>query len=232
MTYKKPLAALVALSLTSSVALADALGLHIGAGHWQNEPEGTLYDISLNDLNYKQSDNRFFYAAFEHPVPLLPNIRVQYNELSHKGSGAANNIPLSSRTDVSYTDAIGYYELLDNWISLDLGIGLRRYEGDSTVATGDTTLYKDNVDSYLPTIYGDANFDLPFTGFSVGGRFQGGSYDDTEFTEYSARVSYMIDSIPSVGAELGYKKQNLSRVKGLDLDAEYTGPYIAIKGHF
>lgn len=232
MTYKTPLAALFALSLTSSVTLADALGLHIGAGQWQNDPDGTLFDYSLDDLNYKESNNRFFYAAFEHPVPLLPNIRIQYNELSHKGSGVSANIPLSSSTDVSYTDAIGYYELLDNWISIDLGLGVRRYDGDSTVVAGGSAVYQDDVDTYLPTIYGDANFDLPLTGLSVGAKFQGGSYDDTEFTEYSARVSYMTDSFPSIGAELGYKKKNLSRIKGLDLDAEYTGPYIAIKGHF
>ncbi|MBB3168078.1 TIGR04219 family outer membrane beta-barrel protein [Simiduia aestuariiviva] len=236
MHYPKNLAALLALSLTSTPALADALGLHLGIGQWLNDPEGKNFNYTLNDLNHKQSTNAFYYAAFEHPVPLLPNVRIQYTNLDHKGNTEFPSIDggvlVSSHTQLSQTDAIGYYELLDNWISLDVGVGVRRYTGRSRIVIDDVNTNSESADTYLPTLYGDANFDLPFTGFSVGASVLGGSFNSSEFTEFSARVSYMLDNIPSVGGELGFKKSNISRINGLDLDGDYSGPYLTLKAHF
>ncbi|BFM11348.1 TIGR04219 family outer membrane beta-barrel protein [Simiduia litorea] len=232
MTYAKSLTAALFLSLSAGTSLADTAAIHMGFGLWQADPEGSLYGYSLDELNYKKSDNNFFYAAIEHPIPLLPNIRIQYNELETKGSSAILTVPATSRTKLNHTDAVAYYELLDNWISFDLGLGVRRYDGGSELVLGGTQINESEADAYLPTIYADANFDLPFTGLSVGGNFQGGSFDDTEFTEYSLRLSYMYDAIPDVGAELGYKRHNLSRLNDLDIDADFAGPYLSLKLSF
>jgi outer membrane protein len=236
MKYMHQLSALLVLSLGSTASLADTLGLHLGLGFWHSDPDGSLYDQRQDDLNLKSADNHYFYAAFEHPVPLLPNILVHYSDLSHKGhteyASINGPIPVNSRTDLSTLDAVGYYELLDNWISIDLGVGLRRYSGNAKIVVDGVSSNRNSVDNYLPTLYLDGNVDLPFTGLSAGARFQGGSYDNTEFTEYSARLSYMLDSLPSVGAELGYKKHKLSRLNDADIDAEYTGPFLTLKVHF
>lgn len=229
MTYAKSIAAALLLGLGANFASADSNTLQMGVGMWQADPDGDLYGYSLNELNYGKSENSFFYAAIEHPVPLLPNIRMQYNELETKGGATLGSVRASSTTKLNHTDLVAYYEILDNWISFDLGLGLRRYDGASEVVLGGSLISEDDFDSYTPTLYVDAAFDLPFTGFSVGGNFQGGSFDDTEFTEFSVRVTYMYDAIPDVGVELGYKEHSLSRVKGLDIDADFTGPYLALK---
>ena len=230
MTQIKSLTTALMLSLGASTAMADMASIHMGFGLWQANPAGELYGFSMDvDLNYKTSDNRFFYAAIEHPIPLLPNIRIQHNELETKGSGMISTVPATSRTKLTHTDAVAYYELLDNWISFDLGLGVRRYDGASELILGGSQYSENEVDTYTPNIYADANFDLPFTGFSVGGNFQGGSFDETEFTEFSLRASYMYDAIPDIGAELGYKRHNLSRLNGLDIDADFEGPYLSLK---
>lgn len=233
MIHAKNLSAALLLGLASSVALADTAAIHLGLGHWHADADGSLYGNDLDDLNYKTSDNRHFFVAIEHPVPLLPNVRLQYNELEHKGKTQLGNVAITSKTTLNYADAIGYYELLDNWISFDLGAGVRHYDGESVVIpNGNPAIVDKNVDTYLPIIYADANFDLPLTGLSLGGNFQGGSFDSTEFTEYSARISYMIDAVVDFGAELGYKQQNLKRINGLDYDTDYAGPYLTLKATF
>jgi hypothetical protein len=73
------LAMLLTPVITPITAFADFVSLSIGAGSWQAEPEGNIgrTDIDLSStLNLKQQTNQFAYIALEHPVPLLPNIRL------------------------------------------------------------------------------------------------------------------------------------------------------------
>lgn len=231
MTASKFLAAL-ALAGLSSISLADTAGIHLGLGQWQTDFSGSLAGISDNDLNFKQANNGAMYLAVEHPIPLLPNVRLSYQVLEQKGSTNLQTVVAQPKIDISYTDAVFYYELLDNWISFDLGLGLRYYDGTSTLVAGGVQVEDIKVDVYLPTLYADANFDLPLTGLAVGANFNGGSLNDTEYTEMSARVSYMFDSVVDFGAELGYKQKNLTRIKGLDLDGDFSGPYFMLKAHF
>ena len=70
----------LALSVFSSNASADALGIYIGGGVWDHDPMGTfgtvgddVIDMESN-LKYTGEKDSYIYAAFEHPVPVVPNI--------------------------------------------------------------------------------------------------------------------------------------------------------------
>ena len=71
---------IVAITLSPLTAAADIVGLTIGGGSWQASPEGSIgrSDIDLEStLNLDEQNNQFIFIALEHPVPLLPNIRVR-----------------------------------------------------------------------------------------------------------------------------------------------------------
>lgn len=234
MTASRFISAVTLCALGCTSALADTAGIHMGLGQWQSDISGNLGGLSTDAQNFKKANNSNMYLAVEHPIPLLPNVRLSYQVLEQKGGfyPQGGSVLFQPKIDISHTDATFYYELLDNWISFDMGLGIRRYDGTSTLAAGGQQIQDKKVDVYLPTVYADANFDLPFTGLSVGANLTAGSMNDTEFSELSARVSYMFEGVADFGGELGYKQKDLTRIRGLDLDGDFSGPYITLKAHF
>jgi hypothetical protein len=74
----------VVITLVPITAVADFIGLYVGGGSWQASPEGSIgrTDINLQStLNLDEQNNQFVFVALEHPVPLLPNIRLQHSEM-------------------------------------------------------------------------------------------------------------------------------------------------------
>jgi len=75
--------------LTPSVfATADIVGFSAGLGIWQSTPDGALGTTSIsldNDLNLQEENANYAFVALEHPVPLLPNIRISYTDLRWMG---------------------------------------------------------------------------------------------------------------------------------------------------
>ena len=130
----------LAITLSPITAVADIVGLYIGGGSWQASPEGNIgrSDIDLEStLNLDEENNQFVFIALEHPIPLLPNIRLQQTEMDWAGSALVtagtdlNGNPFVSdeevdvSLDLTHTDATFYYEILDNVVDLDLGITAR-----------------------------------------------------------------------------------------------------------
>ena len=161
---------ILALSVLSTNVNADALGLYVGGGVWDHDASGTFGVLgeSINvesDLNFSGENDTYFYAAFEHFVPLVPNIRIEAASMGHSGSAASvvfNGVTLSGDSAISLdtADAIIYYRILDNWVNFDLGINVRKLDGDFTVDT--ETL---SISETIPMLYIAAQFDLPFSGF-------------------------------------------------------------------
>jgi outer membrane protein len=244
-----PLAIISALSVCSSIQLAQAdtlFGIHAGAGVWQTSYSGEAGDPALTtqELGVGENNNNFYYLAIEHPIPLLPNIKLQQNNLSSRqtatiersfnlgGTDFAVNEDVTTDFDLGYTDASLYYEILDNWLNLDLGVTLRQYSG---YMQAESSSEKDQVDLDIkaPLVYAKFQFDLPFSGFSAG--FEGNymSYNKNTLADYSAKVSYMFDSVMDLGLELGYKQTSImvdeDDTKG---DLQLKGPYAAAIFHF
>ncbi|MGH1373518.1 MAG: TIGR04219 family outer membrane beta-barrel protein [Cellvibrionaceae bacterium] len=216
----------------ASVSQADAIGLYAGAGIWQGEADNRVdvSALSADDISLGDDNSSFAYIALEHPIPLIPNFRIQQVNFD-LGSNGAVDIDL----DMTHQDAIAYYEILDNWVNLDLGISARRYDGSASVSNG-TTLVKLNVDGVLPMIYAKAQFDLPFSGWSIGGDINATDFSGDQITDTSVRIAYESDIIPlfGLGAELGYRHMSmeLDDLRYLDTDLTVTGPYAAITLHF
>lgn len=236
----------LALACGQHAAADTVFGIYAGAGSWQSEYSGEAGDpaVTAQDLGMKDTSNTYYYIAIEHPVPFLPNIKVQQNDITNEQTSNIEKsfsvgdiiFPAGSNVktdfDLSYTDATLYYEALDNWLNLDLGVTLRKYSGFLKAESMQFTDEID-VDIAVPLIYGKFQFDLPLTGFSAG--FEGNivSYDGNNLTDYSAKVSYMFDSALDLGLEVGYRAMKIDiNEDEVATNLDIKGPYAAAVFHF
>jgi outer membrane protein len=244
----KKLTLLAALALTAApLTHADTvLGVYAGVGSWDAGFDGRAGDpsISLKDLGVEDQKNRYYYIALEHPIPLIPNIKLERTNISAEqtavisetfvidGTSFTANDTVSSEFDLTHTDATLYYEVLDNWLNLDVGITARKFDG-FVYAKSSTEMEKVDLDLTLPMLYGKFQFDLPFSGLSAGVDVKYVKYSGDKLTDYTAKVSYLFDSVLDLGIEAGYRKMSLT-VDEDDLQArvELTGPYAALIAHF
>lgn len=243
------LAAAIAATAASFANADTVLGVYAGYGSWDSSYDGKAGDpsITLKDLGVKDHKNKFYYIALEHPIPILPNIRLAHTDISTTqtatisrtftidGTTYLANDRVNSEFDLTHTDATLYYEILDNWVNLDLGLTARQFDGfvyaaSTTVPSRNT---KEKVDQTLPMIYGKAQFDLPFSGLSVGVEGNYVSYSGDKVTDYTAKISYLFDSVLDIGLEAGYRKLSLT-IDEDDLQAKVNikGPYAAVIAHF
>jgi len=243
-------AAVLLGSLTGQVATADTIfGVYAGGGSWLADHNGDAQS-GVNELDFDDdlglnTDSNFFaYVAVEHPVPFLPNIRVQHTDISQSasndltrsvefnGENFSANTPISSRLDLAITDAVFYYEVLDNVVSLDLGIAARYVDGlvDVTSLTDSANAQFEGV---LPMLYANARFDLPFTGAWVGARAQGLTYQGESLVDAEAQIGW--ESRLGLGFEVGYRvlRLDIDELDELD-DAQIniSGPFAALNYHF
>lgn len=245
----KKLTLAAALALVSPIAAADTiLGVYAGAGQWQADYSGNAGDpsIDVTTLGLNESDNNFYYIALEHPVPVIPNIKLQMVDISSQQveqidqTFVIDGVPFTAGTtvasdfDLSHIDMVLYYEILDNWLNLDVGLNVRKFDGyvaAENEANSANSVSAD-LDEAIPMLYAKAQFNLPFSGFSAGVEGSGVSYDGNRLTDYTARVHYMFDSVLDLGVEVGYRTMSLKIDEDVTADVELKGPYAAVLFHF
>ena len=242
-------AAVLLLGFNTFVHADTLFGIYAGAGTWQQDYSGDvnsgLTDVSIeNDLGLEDENNNVLYVAIEHGVPVLPNIRAQYFNVDVEGDSVlSRNIEFNGQTfnlsdavgtrvELSQSDAVLYYELLDNVVSLDLGLAVSWLEGEIEVRSTTDTARAD-FDEILPMLYAKARVDLPFTGLWAGLEAQGVSYDGNSLTEFTAQLGWESDI--GLGIEAGWRTLELE-LEDFDQVANATlevdGPYAALNFHF
>jgi len=218
-------------------------------GVWKTETDGTLgvtEPIDADDLGLVDDDATWYYLAVEHPVPLIPNIRVSSTPLKASGSGTLSadftfddvtfpaDTVVASDIDLSHVDYTLYYEILDNYVSLDLGLTARNFDGSASMEAEAIT-DSITVDEVVPMLYSRVQVDLPLTGFYVGGTINYAGMNDNSLEDLEVRVGYMAGILPAeVGVEVGYRSLslNLEEENEFQSDISFDGTYAAIVFHF
>jgi outer membrane protein len=244
--------AIAALAVQFSVPVhADFVGLNIGATYWAPSLSGSFNstgesDIDLSDdLDIDDPSQSSLVLSLEHPVPVLPNIRYQSIDLDSDGRSAlSGDITFEGETytagetvrstfDLSHDDIVLYYEVLDNWVNLDIGLDLKRFDGEvSMVGSTNTTTSSIEIDETVPLFYLSARFDLPFSGFYIGADISSFSIDDSSADDVTLKLGY--ESGSGLGIEGGVKtfSLELDDADDLDTDIEYDGAYVNGYFHF
>jgi len=244
--------AIAALALQFSIpAHADFVGFSIGAAYWAPSLSGDFNsdgesDIDLSDdLDIDDPSQSSLVLSLEHPVPFLPNIRYQSIDLDSDGRNTLTssirfdgetygaNETVRSTFDLSHDDIVLYYEVMDNWVNLDIGLDLKKFDGEvSMVGSTNTNTSSIEIDETLPLLYLSAKFDLPFSGFYVGADISSFSIDDSSADELTVKLGY--ESGSGLGIEGGVKtfSLDLDDADDLDTDIEYDGAYVNGYFHF
>jgi len=236
----------LAAGLSSMDAQADTIGLFAGISGWNAGARGNVQSgpesIDVEDeLGLGDDFSPMAYVAFEHPAPLLPNLRMQYTELSQSGSGRLSKVfdnvsfsgDVATDLDLTHIDFIAYWRLLDNVFNLDLGIQAKVFDGEVTIrqASGTTVESTTAIDDVVPLIYGGVAVDLPLTGLGVGATVAGMKYDGNQLLDVNARIHY---DIAVMGVELGWRQMSLELddVSDIDADVSISGPYLGVNVQF
>jgi len=234
---------IAAIIAASGVAHAGLLGFNggIGGGIFNNnEPTGVYSDgkVSLDlvdTLNLTPSTSYYAWGYVEHPIPLLPNIRLEMNQDKYNGTkplslsvlGKTFNNDVSTVLDLSSNDLIFYWGVPLTGImstitplvdyDLDFGIGIKQYNGSFSITdqVGAVSVTQDLSEAMLG--YGYLKGRVEAFGAGVEGQVKYASYLDNSFTEYSIKADYVIPVTPiiDVGVELGYKQTDLT----IDVDS-------------
>ncbi|WP_045859276.1 TIGR04219 family outer membrane beta-barrel protein [Teredinibacter purpureus] len=242
-------------SLLSSHTLADTvLGIYAGAGSWDVSLDGSMgiddVPITTDELGLETDKSSFFYVALEHPIPLIPNIRIQRATLKSEGFAVVDreftwdeisfpaSAPTTTLLDFNQTDLTLYYEILDNWVSMDVGITAKILDGQASIESepeGAEPIEEiTELNGGLPMIYGMARFDIPTTGAYVAGMINYISYDNSTISDIEIKAGWMFESALDIGAEFGYRqfKMTLVDFEGANADLTYDGPYFNLALHF
>jgi outer membrane protein len=240
------------LLLCSSAAHADIAGVTIGAAIWNHQPSGDFSysesgvgtEIDLEEtLGLSTEDEAFAWLSVEHPIPLLPNLKLQRTQLTSEGTEVATQsvtfggqtytvgTELDSSLTLNQTDIILYYEILDNVVSLDAGVNIKIIDAEFDVSS-DVVNESESVILYAPMLYLAARVDLPLTGLYLGGSGSLISAQGSSFSDYQFNIGY--ESPIGLGVEGGYRIMSLKigDVSDIDTDFQFDGAYLGLFYHF
>ena len=234
------------LAVTSPLAAnADTLSISAGGGVWNTSPSGTIHNtidpapVDVKEhLFWDDESQGYLFATLEHPVPIIPNVRLMYTKVDQSGSGNTSFIfdgnpysgNVSNEFSIETTDLIAYYEVLDNVVSIDIGLNIRSlnvdYTFSSTAGTGTTT---DSISETIPMLYALVG-GSPIPDLIISGELSYIAYSGSTISDFTAKVAYTTSFF--VGFEAGYRKQKYEfddvsdTDANLDFDGLFAGAYL------
>lgn len=244
---------LIGAILALHLGHADTIGGEISLGIYSHNPSGnasynllslgTSHTQNLEQtFGFTEEQDIFFKGYLEHPLPFLPNFKLGYTTLSTTGT---RNVELFSWGEISLftgniankltldiTDATLYYEILDNWAEVDVGLTFRYISGDMSVTS---KLGSELIDfsTTTPMLYGKVRTNIPTTDFSV--QLEANAIAFTGVNAYDYELSARYTFYMGLGIEAGYKVFHLENdeyTDSLNVNIDFTGPYAAVSWDF
>jgi len=222
---------------------ADEIGIDAKIGTFKQEISGdfkyngdnidTSSDLGLND-----NSDLYISVSFDHPIPLIPNLKIEMskigfskigkikNEIEFAGQKYSKDSLVKETLVLDQTDATLYYRFLDNYFRFYFGINIKNVDGYIQLDN-----QRKDFSETIPMLYSQVAIDFDNLKLIVEG-----SYFHIDSTIYDSRiyVQYEKEIIPFIklGAEVGYRKElfNLEDVSNvntdLNIDGVFAGLYI------
>jgi outer membrane protein len=234
--------ALSAALISPLTSNADTLSFSVGGGAWNESVSGNIQKttdpaaVDVKDNLFWGSESQgYFFATLEHPVPILPNVRLIYTKLDQAGSGNTSFVydgesfsgTVSNDFKIETTDLIAYYEVLDNVVSLDIGLNIRNLKADYTIVNGSSVT--DTFDETVPMLYALVG-GSPWPDLIISGELSYVAYSGSTISDFTAKVAYTTNFF--VGFEAGYRQQKFEFDDVSDTDAKmdfsgiFAGAYL------
>ncbi len=234
------------LGLPLAPAKAEFIGLNIGASQWAPAVTGSFNSGNdgsielVDDLDVDDPSQTSMVLILEHPIRVLPNVKYQGFDLDSSGTSTlSTNIDFNGETftsgnevtsnlDLSHDDIVFYYQLAAKRFDLNLGVDLKRFDGQVSLSGESTTSV--DVEETIPLLYLSARYDLPNSGFFVGANINANFVDlgltDSDAQESTIMMGY--ETTDGLGISGGFKSFSLELddVNTLDTDLEYDGLFL------
>lgn len=242
----------LAAALCTSAQADTLLGLYVGGQIWANQTEGTFGEGETDQAVFKFDDENQgnYFVALEHPIPLIPNIKLASTTLDTLGGATIAgsftfegeiydaSSQLDTTFEASYIDYTFYYEVFDNdLLTFDFGITARDLDSQINVVEQASSQSSSlSVSGFIPLLYVNTVIGLPFTGFNVFAEANFLSYDDNTVYDYQVGVSYeVLDNVAvDLDLTLGYRavKLELNDIDNLYSDLTFEGVFAGAIVHF
>jgi outer membrane protein len=198
----------IALVISASAVVASASMISFGVEAGYYEPEitgefrytdnGTTTNTHFNGTN----DTSTQVGAFlEHPIPIIPNIRLDYtSEVSFTGTDVISS--LTNTVKFAQLDTTLYYEVLDNSaIDLDIGISGKWIDG-SVSGTNNQ-----EFELLIPMGYAATKIKLPVLPLRIDGDVKYAAYNGNSISDMTIKAVWEV--IAGLEASAGYRYNEL-----------------------
>lgn len=245
--------AALAVVLPQTASALPLIDVYAGGYYWDQTISGDVVNGSADledDLELDAGGQNVLYAAFEHPIPVIPNVKIKQTSMSSDGVGTVDTGfefngdtvtgDVNSDLDLSHTDFTLYWSLPLPIVTFDFGLTARQFDGSMEVvdtAGGAVVDASADFDFVVPMGYIKAGIDIPLTGVSLGGDINTISYGDTSIVDMDLNVTYVLPLIPllDVGITAGYRTFDLTLDEAdfgdLSAEMKVAGPYLGLSLH-
>ena len=229
----KKLLASAIIAATPMMAQADLLfTVEAGANVWQADASGSVessvgqvIDLGSDGMNLDAENQNVIFVAFEHPIPVLPNIKITNTALDFSGDA-------QSKLDLSNTDLTLYWGVpLIPFIDIDFGLTARQFDGEIYNDASTGAPVDEKLDFIIPMGYLNVNVDTPF-GLYGYVELNAISYDGNGITDTAIAVGYTLPiPIVDINLEAGHRSLSLETTEdlaGIDTDIDVSGMYFGL----
>ncbi|QSX34307.1 TIGR04219 family outer membrane beta-barrel protein [Shewanella avicenniae] len=227
---------LVSAFAASSANAATVLGVKVGGDLLWAESTGALAELhhAKQNIDYKDTAQYSVWLNLEHPIPLLPNLRIRENHLETDGrladaefvfQGVDYTGSVKGTADLSNTDFVLYYEVFDNDIlSVDLGGAYKKFSGEYRMSQ-DNFAGSIELDGGVYMGYASAEVSLITTGLFAYGELLAG-IDYNSIRDYQVGLGWQFDGVAlDTRVRLGYRQFNFEdpSFSGVTADMRFSG---------
>lgn len=200
--------------------------------------------IDIENAHSMDDDFSGSYSfTLEHLKSALPNTKIQKSNLYSRSTSASNTEinfggttfsaynQLNNQIDLSHKAYIMYYEILNDDLSVDIGLNLMKFKGNIYLQSKDLS-GKVKLTEYVPTIFGKATYKVPQTTMTLGIEGSALSISANKISEYKFYLGWQSDS--ALGTEIGYHylDADWNEVEHSIGDISYKGLYANITFHY
>lgn len=232
--------------LTFESLQADFLRFEASLGSFEGELGGKMRyqgdpQFDAENLGYDIAQNTYAWVLFKHPLFIIPNIRLEYADISYNGAigspiewSGVSYTQGSSELAMKHFDGTLYFNLLDNtfWTTIDLGVNIKYIQSRFAIRdSGGFERFNEEGSVLLPMAYTRVRVEIPMTALGLEGDVKYLKYDDTKLLDARIKIDYTFDlEVINAGVEIGYRKMQIN-VNGDDIGIEMTadlsveGPY-------
>lgn len=213
---------LTALCLASvNVSAAMVLGFGAEVDYYNPTASGDFnYKTTKTHFNNESQSGYQIGLYLEHPVPVLPNIRVDLTpEFSFSGS---NGVGGTNKVSFDQSDITPYYEILDNVVDLDIGVTFKVLDGKVE------GLLNQEFSEVIPMAYLGAGIDFVGTGLRIAGDVKYIEYDGDSLSDSRIKAVWNINKMVQVQGGYRYETLKINDRYDMNSNVVIEGPFIGM----